>query len=398
MPFVVCKVPMEHVQDTAGIEAAMREWNFGADDIVAMVAKTEGNGGVNDISRILVDRVLRDFLVQKGARTRQQALQVPIALSGGCDGVISPHYNVFARVPEDDSSRASKDDLRLTVGFAVSEKILPEEIGRLPMVEKVAAAVRKAMQEAGISDPKDVHFVQTKTPLLTAERIADAKRRGKDVFKTEMMESMAVSNATAALGIGVGVGEFPLPREEQIARDLKLYSSVASCSSGVEQDEAQVVLVGNRKGIGGRFRIGHSVMKDVLDVEGIYDAIRKAGLPLPERARPADLGGALVNCFIKCETDPTGRLHGRRQVSLNDSDIHHTHHTKAVVGAVAAAALGDPMVYCSVAALQQGPAGGGPGAAIIDGTKNKNARGGGEQEQKPKEPWPCGPAALCGAP
>ena len=33
MPFAVCKVPMEHVQDTAGLEAAMREWKFGADDI-----------------------------------------------------------------------------------------------------------------------------------------------------------------------------------------------------------------------------------------------------------------------------------------------------------------------------------------------------------------------------
>jgi barbiturase len=371
MPFVVCKVPMEHVQDTSGIEAAMREWRFGADDIVAVVAKTEGNGGVNDISRILVDRVLRDFLVNQGSRTRAQAMQVPIALSGGCDGVISPHMNVFARVKEDEASKAAKDDLRLSVGFAISERILPEEIGRLPMVEKVAAGVRKAMKEAGITDPKDVHFVQTKTPLLTAERIADAHRRGKTVFKTEMMESMAVSNATAALGIGVGVGEFPMPREEQIARDLALYSSVASCSSGVEQDEAQVVVVGNRRGIGGHFRIGHSVMKDVLDVEGIYDAIRKAGLALPERPRASDLGDALVNCFIKCETDPTGRLRGRRQVSLNDSDIHHTHHTKAVVGAVAAATIGDPMVYCSVAALQQGPAGGGPVAAIVNASKIK---------------------------
>src|SRR5919197_2210721 len=266
MPFVACKVPMEHVQDTAGIEAAMREWNFGADDIVAVVAKTEGNGGVNDISRILVDRVLREFLVAKGSRSRAQALQVPIALSGGCDGVISPHYNIFARAPEDDISRASKDELRLTVGFAVSERILPEEIGRVPMVEKVAAGVKKAMKEAGITDPKDVHFVQTKTPLLTAERIAEAKRRGKDVFKTEMMESMAVSNATAALGIGVGVGEFPLPRQEQIARDLELYSSVASCSSGVEQDEAQIVVVGNRTGIGGGVCLGPSRGEEMVGV------------------------------------------------------------------------------------------------------------------------------------
>src|SRR5205809_6515542 len=119
MPFAVCKVPVEHVQDTAGIEAAMKRCNFGADDIVAAVAQTEGNGGVNDISRILVDRVLRDFLVARGSRTRAQALQVPIALSGGCDGVISPHFNIFARVPEDEFSKTTKDELRLTVGFAV---------------------------------------------------------------------------------------------------------------------------------------------------------------------------------------------------------------------------------------------------------------------------------------
>ncbi len=154
MPFVVCKVPMEHVQDTAGIEAAMKQWSFGADDIVAVVAKTEGNGGVNDISRILVDRVLRDFFVQKGSRTRAQALQVPIALSGGTDGVISPHYNIFAKVAEDAASAASKDELRMTVGFAVSERILPEEIGRLPMVEKVAAGVRKAMSGSGHYRPQ----------------------------------------------------------------------------------------------------------------------------------------------------------------------------------------------------------------------------------------------------
>ena len=50
-------------------------------------------------------------------------------------------------------------------------------------------------------------------------------------------------------------------------------------------------------------------------------------------------------------------------MSINDSDIHHT---KAAVGAVAAAAIGDPAVHCSVAALQQGPADGGMVAAIVD--------------------------------
>ena len=110
-------------------------------------------------------------------------------------------------------------------------------------------------------------------------------------------------------------------------------------------------------------------MKDALDIDGIYGAIRNAGLKLPERPCAEDLGDALVNVLIKCETDPTGRLRGRRLVSLNDSDIHHTHHTKATVGAVAALATGDPCVFVSVAALQQGPAGGGLAAAIIDTSK-----------------------------
>jgi len=112
-------------------------------------------------------------------------------------------------------------------------------------------------------------------------------------------------------------------------------------------------------------------MKDALDVDGIYEAIRNAGLPLSERPRAGDLGDALVNCFIKCETHPSGRLRGRRIVSPNDSDIHHTHHAKAAMGAVAAAAIGDPAVYCSVAALQQGLAGGGMVAAIVNASRVK---------------------------
>ncbi len=370
MPVVVRKIPFEFVTDTDGLLAEINSGSFSADDIIGVIGKTEGNGGVNDFSRILADRVLRDFLREHGTRSTEEIDNTPIVWSGGTDGVIAPHMNVFAQVADDaDAQGATGTAKRLAVGVAMSEPIRPEEIGRLPMVEKVAEGVRAAMDSAGIGDPADVHFVQSKTPLLTRERIEDARNRNQTVALTDTMESMAVSNATAALGIGYAVGEFDLPRADQIASDLDLYSSVASCSSGVELDEAQIVVVGNRAGAGGDFRIGHSVMRDALDFDGIYDAIRSAGLKLPERPHPSDLGDALVNCFIKCETDPSGRLRGRRLVSINDSDIHHTHHTKGAVGAVAAAAIGDPAVYCSVAALQQGPAGGGPVAAIVDMSK-----------------------------
>ena len=62
-----------------------------------------------------------------------------------------------------------------------------------------------------------------------------------------------------------------MPKAEEICRNLDLYSAVASCSSGVELTQAQIVLLGNKAGAGGRYRIGHAVMKDALDIDGIYE-------------------------------------------------------------------------------------------------------------------------------
>jgi ring-opening amidohydrolase-like protein len=221
------------------------------------------------------------------------------------------------------------------------------------------------MRDAGIEDAADVHYVQTKTPLLTVESVRDAAARGHTVA-CEVHNSMGVSNGTTGLGIAVALGEVAMPKAEDICHNLDLYSSVASCSSGVELTQAQIVLLGNKPGAGGRFRIGHDVMQDALDIDGIYAAIRNAGLTLPERPRAEDLAGRVVNCFMKCEADRRGSLRGRRQIMLDDSDVHHHRHAKAAVGAVAAVAIGDPAVFVSVDAMHQGPQGGGPVIAIVD--------------------------------
>lgn len=358
----VAKVELGSVTDASGLTRLLDEGRFAADDVVAVVGKTEGNGGVNDFTRILADRAFRAVLMERGSRSAAQVDQVPMVWSGGTDGVLTPHATVFARVDGD----GEDGEPRLAVGIALSDVILPEDIGRPAMVEKVAEGVRRAMADAGITDPADVHYVQTKTPLLTIETINQARARGNDVATDEPLDSMNLSNGTTALGVAVALGEIDSPAAEAIGRDLSLYSSVASCSSGVELDRAQIVVVGNAAGAGGRYRIGHGVMRDALDVEGVYDAIRSAGLELPERPTAADLDGRVVNLFLKCEADPTGRLRGRRQVALDDSDVHHHRHLKAAVGGVVAAAVGDPAVFVSVAALHQGPSGGGPVAAIVD--------------------------------
>lgn len=361
MAIEVLKVELKSVSDASGLEKALKGGLFNPDEVIGVIGKTEGNGGVNDFTRILADQAFRSVLLKHGNRDEKSVNQIPMVWSGGCDGVITPHATVFAR--NEKTGPASKP--RLVMGTAMSAELLPEDIGRPAMVEKVAAAVKDAMRDAGISDPKDVHYVQTKTPLLTIDSVRDAESRGKHVA-CEVHDSMGVSNGTTALGIAVALGEIKMPKAEEICRNLDLYSSVASCSSGVELTQAQIVLLGNRAGAGGRYRIGHSVMKDALDIDGIYESIRDAGLPLPERARASDLNGKLVNCFMKCEADRRGILRGRRQIMLDDSDVHHHRHSKGAVGGVAAAAIGDPAVFVSVDAMHQGPQGGGPVIAIVD--------------------------------
>jgi ring-opening amidohydrolase-like protein len=361
MAVEVAKIELKSVQDASGLEERILAGQFTADEVVAVVGKTEGNGGVNDFTRILADQAYRRVLLKHGSRSEAEIATIPMVWSGGCDGIITPHATVFARNSRTGPAAAP----RLVIGTAISAELKAEDIGRPRMVEIVAEGVRAAMKSAGIDDAKDVHYVQTKTPLLTIDWIEDAKRRGKDVA-CEVHQSMGVSNGTTALGIALALGEITMPRAERICKDLDLYSSVASCSSGVELTQAQIVLMGNRAGAGGRYRIGHSVMKDALDIDGIYAAIRDAGLPLPDRPRAEDLKGRLVNCFIKSEADQRGKLRGRRQIMLDDSDVHHHHHSKAAVGAVAAAAIGDPAVFVSVDAMHQGPHGGGPVIAIVD--------------------------------
>ncbi len=361
MAIEVAKVELKTVSDASGVEECIKRGQFTADQVIGVIGKTEGNGGVNDFTRILADQAFRRVLLKHGKRSEKEIATVPMVWSGGCDGVITPHATVFAR--NDKTGPASKD--RLVIGTALSAEIFPEDIGRPAMVEKVAEGVRKAMKDAGIDNPKDVHYVQTKTPLLTVDSVQDAEHRGKTVF-CEVHDSMGVSNGTTGLGIAVALGEIKMPKAEEICKNLDLYSSVASCSSGVELTQAQIVLLGNKAGAGGRYRIGHSVMKDALDIDGIYEAIRNAGLDLPERARAEDLKGRLVNCFMKCEADRRAKLRGRRQIMLDDSDVHHHRHSKGAVGGVAAAAIGDPAVFVSVDAMHQGPHGGGPVIAIVD--------------------------------
>ena len=116
MAIEVAKVELKTVKDASGLEACIANGQFAADEIVAVIGKTEGNGGVNDFTRILADEAFRRVLMKHGTRGEGDVANIPMVWSGGCDGVITPHATVFAA----NGKTGPQSKSRLTIGTAMS--------------------------------------------------------------------------------------------------------------------------------------------------------------------------------------------------------------------------------------------------------------------------------------
>ncbi len=286
-------------------------------------------------------------------------------MSGGTEGVMTPHVTVFTRREIAAPPAAAPGVKSLAAGIAHTRAFAAEELGTLAQVGEVEAAVRRAMTEAGIGAPDDVHFVQIKCPLLTADAIAEASARGRRVVTGSTYASMGYSRGASALGVALALRE--LPREQvtdaAICARWDLFSRVASTSAGVELRDCEVLVLGNSAAAASELVIAHDVMADAIDAGAIHRALAAAGCGITPGNGHAALD-RVVGVFAKAEASPDGRIRGRRHTMVDDSDINHTRHARAAVAAVVASVLGDPMVYVSGGAEHQGPSGGGPVAVI----------------------------------
>jgi ring-opening amidohydrolase-like protein len=86
MSIEVAKIELKNVQDASGLEACIARGQFAADEVIAVIGKTEGNGGVNDFTRILADQAFRRTLQKYGKRSEAEIAAIPMVWSGGCDG------------------------------------------------------------------------------------------------------------------------------------------------------------------------------------------------------------------------------------------------------------------------------------------------------------------------
>ncbi|SPP92488.1 ring-opening amidohydrolase [Bradyrhizobium vignae] len=356
----VFKIATSGPGDVSGLMSLISSGTIDPKSILAILGKTEGNGGVNDFTREYAVAALCTALAPHlNLPPHDVEQRIAFVMSGGTEGVLSPHVTVFTRrtVEARPDGRSGK---RLSIGMAQTRDLLPEELGRAAQITETATAVKAAMADAGISDPADVHFVQIKCPLLTSDRIAAAAARGSKTTTTSAYASMAYSRGASALGVAVALGEIaPGIRDEDVLRRYDLFSKVASTSSGIELMHNVVIVLGNSTSSASEFEIGHAVMKDAIDAAAVMAALNSVGLGTTPRS-----SRELVNVFAKAEASPDGSVRGFRHTMLEDTDISATRHARAAVGGLLAGLAGNGAVYVSGGAEHQGPAGGGPVAAI----------------------------------
>jgi len=362
----VVQIPTKGPGDVSGLMKLIETGKIEPASILAILGKTEGNGGVNDFTREYAVSALSVALAPHVDLLPHDVEQkIAFVMSGGTEGVLSPHITVFARTAIIEGGAGNGiAGKRLSIGIAHTRNFMPEELGRGAQVEETARAVRVAMADAGIDDPKDVHFVQIKCPLLTSDRVEAAHARGRKTVTTSAYGSMAYSRGASALGVASALGEIEgIICDEQILKNWELFSSVASTSAGIELMHNVVIVLGNSNSSASPFVIGHGVMRDSIDSAAVIAALKSVGLCLGEISGPT-ARNRLVNIFAKAEASPDGSVRGFRHTMLDDSDIGATRHARAAVGGLISGLAGTGAVYVSGGAEHQGPPGGGPVAAI----------------------------------
>ncbi len=72
MSINVRNIEIKSVSDASGLEEWIKENGIKADEVVAVIGKTEGNGGVNDFTRILSDQAFRQVLLKTMKKVRKE--------------------------------------------------------------------------------------------------------------------------------------------------------------------------------------------------------------------------------------------------------------------------------------------------------------------------------------
>ena len=102
MKIDVHKIAMAAPNDVSGLQSLICTGGVDPETIVAVIGKTEGNGGANDFTRGFATLSFQLLLAPLlGLTPDQVGSRIAFVWSGGTEGVLSPHATVFTRSPSD---------------------------------------------------------------------------------------------------------------------------------------------------------------------------------------------------------------------------------------------------------------------------------------------------------
>src|ERR1700744_5938892 len=99
----VIRIPTTGPGDVSGLIRLIEAGRIDPASILAILGKTEGNGGGNDFTREYAVSALSIALAPRVGLTPQQVEErIAFVMSGGTEGVLSPHITVFTRKLSED--------------------------------------------------------------------------------------------------------------------------------------------------------------------------------------------------------------------------------------------------------------------------------------------------------
>src|SRR5260370_16814098 len=105
MKIGVYKVAMASPSDVSELARLIDSKGINPAEIVALIGKTEGNGGANDFTRGFATLSFQLLLAQRlSASPAEITERVAFVWSGGTEGVLSPHATIFTRSADPENS------------------------------------------------------------------------------------------------------------------------------------------------------------------------------------------------------------------------------------------------------------------------------------------------------
>ena len=337
------RFPMSAPDDLSAFAAALDTGLIVADRIVALWCKTEGNGLRNDWTRAYTDRVLREMLARRlNADADAMRDRIVILVSGGSEGIVSPHLVVITTEPAGSPGHSG-----LALGTAAGA-IPATAVGTAEQGHRTSDLVRTAMRQAGLTETT-THLVFVRAPSDPARSGCDAKVR-----------------AACALGAAVALGEVAQSSVTDDAFNVRpeLFCSRAFVVARHDGLLQQVLVLGEAPRGNPAFRIAHGVLADPIDAPGVARILAELGLTAaPQLAAPDSQ--RVVAVIAKGDAPLSGTVRGLRHVMSIDNDVAMHRHARAAYGTLLGAVIGHSACLVSGGAEHQGPPDGGFAAIIV---------------------------------